>query len=113
MRIRKKKMVKPLVLVLAASQCMTSFAGTWVSTPQNQWSYVRDDGTKQPGGWFTDPADKKKYYINDDGMIFSGWKQIDGIWYFFNTVHDGTFGGALVSKWQNPYLPKVPPDWWR
>ncbi len=100
MRIRKKKMVKPLVLALAASQCMTSFAGTWVSTPQNQWSYVRDDGTKQPGGWFTDPADKKKYYINDDGMIFSGWKQIDGIWYFFNTVHDGTFGGALVSKWQ-------------
>lgn len=100
MRIRKKKMVKPLVLALAASQCMTSFAGTWVSTPQNQWSYVRDDGTKQPGGWFTDPADKKKYYINDDGMIFSGWKQINGIWYFFNTVHDGTFGGALVSKWQ-------------
>lgn len=37
MRIRKKKMVKPLVLALAASQCMTSFAGTWVSTPQNQW----------------------------------------------------------------------------
>ena len=76
MRIRKKKMVKPLVLALAASQCMTSFAGTWVSTPQNQWSYVRDDGTKQPGGWFTDPADKKKYYINDDGMIFSGWKPV-------------------------------------
>ena len=33
-------------------------------------------------------------------MIFSGWKQINGIWYFFNTVHDGTFGSALVSKWQ-------------
>lgn len=100
MRIKKKKMVKPFVLALAASQCMTAFAGSWSVTSQNQWIYTRDDGTRQPGGWFTDPADKKKYYLDDAGAIISGWKQIDGIWYFFNTVHDGTFGSALTSKWQ-------------
>ena len=82
MRIRKKKMGETTGAGAGRQSVYDIFAGTWVSTPQNQWSYVRDDGTKQPGGWFTDPADKKKYYINDDGMIFSGWKQIDGIWYF-------------------------------
>lgn len=95
----KKRLVKPLVLMLAASQCMTAFAGTWVSNA-GQWSYVQDDGTKAPNGFFIDPADQKKYYLDNEGVIVSGWKFIDSCWYFFNTVHDGTYGSAITSKWQ-------------
>ena len=79
MKLKKKRIVKPLVLALAASQCMTSFAGTWIATSQNQWSYMREDGTQQPGGWFVDPADKHIYYLDANGVIITGWKQIDGI----------------------------------
>ena len=31
------------------------------------------------------------------GAMLTGWQQIDGIWYYFNTVSDGTQGALLVS----------------
>lgn len=97
---RKKLMIRPLALALVASQCMTSFAGVWVNVSNDTWAYVRDDGTKQPGGWFTDPADQKIYYLDESGAIAYGWRLIDNVWYFFNTMHDGAFGSAVTSRWQ-------------
>lgn len=98
MRI-KKKAAKPLIILLAASQCMTSMAGTWNGRSQTEWVYVQEDGTLQTGGWFQDPADGRWYYLDETGVMQFGWKQVNGVWYFLNTMHDGTFGARLFSGW--------------
>lgn len=98
MRI-KRELAKPLVILLAASQCVTSFAGTWTNRTATEWVYQLDDGTYQKAGWFQDPTTGKWYYLNENGIMDYGWKQIDGIWYFFNTVHDGTFGARISNGW--------------
>lgn len=101
MRIRKKAMLRSLALVLTASQCMAplAYAGTWESRSPTEWSYRNDDGSYVNGGWFLDPADGKWYYLDQNGCMLFGWQFIDGIWYFFNTNHDGTFGSALSNGW--------------
>lgn len=98
MQIRKK-IARPLVVLLATSQCMTTFAGTWVSHTPTQWSYQQDDGSFQQGGWFRDPATGKQYYLDENGIMSFGWKLLPDGYYFLNTVHDGTFGAMLSGGW--------------
>ena len=102
MRI-KRKAVKSLAVLLAATQCMgpvaSVYAGTWESTSPSLWSYRNDDGTLQAGGWFKDPADGRWYYLDEAGVMKFGWQLIDSTWYFLNTQHDGAFGAALASGW--------------
>lgn len=98
MQIRKK-IARPLVVLLATSQCMTSFAGTWVSRTPTEWVYQQDDGGYQAGGWFQDPANGKRYYLDENGIMSFGWKQLPEGWFFLNTVHDGTFGAMLSDGW--------------
>lgn len=102
MRI-KRKAVKSLAILIAASQCIgpaaSAYAGTWESASLSQWSYRNDDGSLQAGGWFRDPADGRWYYLDEAGVMKFGWQLIDGVWYFLNTQHDGTFGAALLSGW--------------
>lgn len=98
MRIRKK-LARPLVVFLATSQCMTAFAGTWVSRTPTEWSYQQDDGSYQSGGWFREPATGKRYYLDENGIMSFGWKLLPEGYYFLNTVHDGTFGAMLYGGW--------------
>ena len=101
MRI-KKNAARSLAIFLAASQCIgpsMAYAGTWESTSPTQWTYRHDDGSYQPGGWFKDPADGRWYYLDQDGVMMFGWQYLDNVWYYLNTVHDGTFGAALSSGW--------------
>ena len=96
MRI-KKKLAKPLIAVLVASQCVTAFGGSWVNSSAEVWRYQNDDGTFLQNGWFLDPADGKWYYLDEQGVMTYGWKYIDNVWYFFNPVHDGTFGSMAAN----------------
>lgn len=98
MRIRKK-IARPLVVLLATSQCMTAFAGTWVSHKPTEWSYQQDDGRYQSGGWFQEPATGKRYYLDENGIMSFGWKLLPEGYYFLNTVHDGAFGAMLYGGW--------------
>ncbi len=35
-------------------------------------------------GWVTDPRDGRKYYMDPStGIMCYGWKQLDGVWYYF------------------------------
>lgn len=52
-------------------------------------------------GWYTD-MDGNVYYLNQDpasvlGRMVTGWNQIDGVWYYFNMVSDGTQGRLLKN----------------
>ena len=59
------------------------------------------------GGWFTD-TDGQKYYlynIHDGqfGYMFTGWNEISGKWYFFNTEKTGNASlGSLVTNGTTP-----------
>lgn len=83
--------------------------GTW---PANGWAqlawngktdwYYFDAEGYMLTGWFTDPATGLRYYLHPisdgtQGYMYAGWKQIEGKWYYFSEVHDGTFGHLLVN----------------
>ena len=95
----KRLLAKALIVVMILSQCMTSFAGAWVSPSSNVWMYEQDDGTFLKNSWYQDPADGNRYYLNAEGVMLFGWHLIDGIWYFFNTSHDGTYGSSFKDGW--------------
>lgn len=99
MRI-KKKLTKHLVLILAASQCMssTSMAG-WESNDLSTWKYQIEDGSYLSDKWFQEPETGLWYYLDQNGVMFYGWKQIQESWYFFQVEHHGQFGAMLVG-WQ-------------
>lgn len=98
MQIRKN-IARVFLALLATSQCMTTFAGTWVSRTPTEWSYKQDDGSYQKGGWFRDPATGKQYYLDENGIMSFGWKLLPDGYYFLSTTHDGMFGDMLSGGW--------------
>lgn len=38
------------------------------------------------------------YHFNTEGVMETGWVNRDGVWYYFNTVHDGFFG-RMITGW--------------
>ena len=54
-------------------------------------------------GWHFDEAgDRHWYYLNPiSGEMLTGWRQIDGKWYYFAEVT----GGPLGSMYQNAQTP--------
>ena len=79
------------------------------SYPQDQWAYLNYNGTynwyrfNKEGylvtGWFTDAGDNTYYLhpVSDGtmGYMYTGWHQIDGKWYCFNTETDAGQGALL------------------
>ena len=68
----------------------------------NRW-YQIDANTGMKTGWHFDEAgDKHWYYLNPvSGEMLTGWRQIDGKWYYFAEVT----GGPLGSMYQNAQTP--------
>ena len=122
--VKRKRWKVLLAATLIASTTVQTFAAGWQQNPNGSWSWMLDDNSKlsnewqqdsdgkwyhldQNGimqtGWIVDKAGNR-YFLNKNvgdpqGSMVSGWKMIDNIWYFFNTMHDGTFGRALTG-WQ-------------
>lgn len=73
----------------------------------NQWYYLcKEADTKTKAGqkegamitgWYFDPAYQAWFYLNADGAMAVGLKEIDGKPYYFNPESDGT-RGALKEK---------------
>ncbi len=79
--------------------------GSWHETTWNGnigWYHFDGLGYCQ-GGWYTD-NDGQKYYLynvhdGQFGYMYTGWKQIDGVWYYFNTTTaDGKSQGSLLTN---------------
>lgn len=50
------------------------------------WYYQFVENGMQTG-WCKDPQDNCTYYLDDaTGKMITGWKEIDGKWYYFNDV---------------------------
>ena len=66
----------------------------------SNWYHFNSNGYAD-GGWLTD-KDGQKYYLHDlhdgkYGYMYTGWNQINGQWYYFNTQKlDNASTGSLV-----------------
>ena len=111
-----------------SGMCASKSMGQWIkdekgwwykngtgSYPQDQWAYLNYNGTynwyrfNKEGylvtGWFTDAGDNTYYLhpVSDGtmGYMYTGWHQIDGKWYCFNT-ETGAGQGALLKGTVTP-----------
>ncbi len=70
------------------------------------WYHFNNLGYAE-GGWFTD-TDGQRYYLSNAhdgsfGRMCTGWNQIDGQWYFFNTTGaNGSSMGSLAINTTTP-----------
>lgn len=60
----------------------------------DKWSYVDDYGNLLKNTWFYDRNYGKTYYFNNDGIMNTGWIQLNGDWYYLDT------SGAMVTGWK-------------
>ena len=70
--------------------------------------YRFDENGNLITGFFTD-KDGTLYYLDKDGIMVTGWQLIDGKWYYFNPVSDGT-RGSLYRNTTTPDGYRVGPD---
>lgn len=72
----------------------------------SNWYYFNAEGYVD-AGWFTD-ADGQRYFLHDQhdgkfGYMYTGWNQIGGSWYYFNTeTRDGRSKGSLFMNGTTP-----------
>ncbi len=79
----------------------------WFMDTDGRWYYLNpvSDGTQgaMKTGWLTDPQDGHRYYLDPKtGVMVTGWKLIDGIWYYFNETSSSASGWSYSTtekKW--------------
>lgn len=75
----------------------------WIELNWNntmQWYHFNENGY-MTAGWFTD-ADGNTYFLHNisdgnQGHMYTGWKQIGGIWYYFSELTGAPKGSLLRS----------------
>ena len=60
------------------------------------WYVFGADGYMKTG-FVYDPAYEGWFFCDESGRMLTGWQQIDGTWYYFNTAPDGTRGRMYAS----------------
>lgn len=71
--------------------------GHWVHDGKN-WTFKYNSDDKNYKGWIV--SNSRWYYLNDEGILQSGWQNINGNWYLFHYTDDATLG-ALEVGWNN------------
>lgn len=86
-----------------AGLCVTMMC---CARPQPVFANWQQDGAdwyyEQPGGRLADSwiwDETGYYYVQSEGRMVTGWQMVNGIWYFFNPVSDGTRGRLLTNGW--------------
>lgn len=74
----------------------------WVQIDGNWWSF--DSNGYLGTGWIFDSVYRNWFYMDVNTGMKTGWVQIDGKWYYFNPVSDGTKGIMFANR--------MTPDGW-
>ena len=74
----------------------------WIQIDGNWWSF--DSNGYLGTGWIVDPVYGNWFYVDANTGMKTGWVQIDGKWYYFNPVSDGTEGIMFANR--------MTPDGW-
>ena len=100
--LNKQVLLGCLSGTLALGQVMAAFGG-W-QAENGSWYWIKEDQTRLMSDWIKDEGGNW-YYLEADGRMAVGWKQIGGTWYFLNngaTVNgsNGRPYGAALTGWQ-------------
>ena len=85
----------------------------WIKVGEKDWYHLREIPDGDLGslekGWYHDDQDQKTYYLDPEtGLMWYGWQEIDGEWYYFadepdvagvNWVPDSSEDCGGVVKW--------------
>lgn len=72
-------------------------AGNWELIDGN-WKFY-DESHNEVRGWIN--TENGSYYIDpDNGMMVTGWKNIEDKWYYFNSVPSNPKFGEMLRGWQ-------------
>jgi hypothetical protein len=71
--------------------------GNWVHDGKN-WTLKDLNNNTVYTGWVV--KNSRWYYLNDEGILQSGWQYIDGNWYLFHYTDDNILG-AMEVGWNN------------
>lgn len=110
-----------LVMLLALSSAFCSYAESGWKRSGNEWNYyysngkmakntwiqnggvlfwIEEDGTMATSKWHE--QEHTWYYLDASGAAVTGWKEINGKWYYFKEDHsmaaDETIGSYYVGK---------------
>lgn len=94
MKNRFVKEVAVLGILAVLGRNAPAYAG-W-QQQEDGWRYEQN-GSWAVSHWVKEGHDW--YYLDQEGKMAAGWKQIRGLWYFFNPVSDGTCG-RMMTGWQ-------------
>lgn len=96
----------------AEAEAKASFTGTvenpitngqWNMGPGGYWTFRTDGIFKDTWGFIKNPYAKEGqpdtgwFYFDKNGIMVTGWNEIGGKWYYFNEVHDGTYGMLFTN----------------
>lgn len=59
---------------------------------------LRVAGRRMETGWVYDPSFQRWFYLEENGAMTVGWREIDGKWYYFHTESDGGKGKMYAGE---------------
>jgi len=77
--------------------------GQWNMGPGGYWTFRTDGIFRDTWGFIKNPYAKEFqpgtgwFWFDKNGVMVTGWNEIGGKWYYFNEVHDGTYGMLLTN----------------
>ena len=92
--MKKRLAVTLAAVALSVVMSVPAYAGTWKYV-NDQWKYQRGANKFAYKEWIEDNGNW--YYMDNNGVMTTGWQQIDGLWYYLNPVSDGTRGARKTS----------------
>ena len=75
--MRRRFLVAAAALALSAALTVPAYAGTWKYV-NDQWKYQRGTNKFAYNEWIKDNG--KYYYIGNDGIMKTGWQQVNNQW---------------------------------
>ncbi len=91
-----KRILSAAVAVTAAcSMFAAPVSAAWVQTG-SRWWYQNADGTYPHSGW--SQISGKWYLFDSAGYMLTGWQQVNGVWYYLNPAGDMATGWKQVGN---------------
>jgi len=78
--------------------------GIWNMAPDGTWTYRTNALFRNTWAYIGNPyanegqAKEGWFYFDKNGIMLTGWQQLDGKWYYFNKEKDGTQGMMLKES---------------